>query len=288
MKKWECWWWRHPQRRPLCSEKISPLFSSELQLLSWQREAFEVRTKKDLRHSLPRFSVSKLPYNLPTLQTPKLVEVSNLRSVLLGLPRIASALKDLSYAIMRKKSSNPTWAPVHVGLCFRSVPKMLCCHPAMSSNPELLSALGPCCNKEAKNCLFLEYLVGKGCLQAAYIGSAVLFLSCVLKEKWQCSFSVDKSMEIFSLGGLQAVDTAHRTMPPASGGSRGKASERGKAEDVTLLSAPLHVTTGISYFRGLSSQIFHFAGVLVSTVEFRISLQRPRWWKIDQGKTLQY
>lgn len=51
--------------------------------------------------SLPRFSVLNSPRNLPTLQTPKLGKVSNLRVLLLGLPRFVSALNDLSYKMMR-------------------------------------------------------------------------------------------------------------------------------------------------------------------------------------------
>lgn len=44
-------------------------------------------------------------------------------------------------------------------LCFNLLPKMLCCYAEMSTNQELLFTLGPCCNKESKNGLFLEYLM---------------------------------------------------------------------------------------------------------------------------------
>lgn len=59
------------------------------------------QSQKDWRWPLPRFSVLNSPHNLPTLQTPKLGQVSDLRFLLLGLPRFASTLNDLSYTVMR-------------------------------------------------------------------------------------------------------------------------------------------------------------------------------------------
>jgi len=73
------------------------------------------------------------------------------------------------------------WIPVP--LCVSGqFPKCFAANAAMSTHHDLISTLGPCCNKEAKNGFFLAHLMGKHCLKAACIRSAILFLWCFKRE----------------------------------------------------------------------------------------------------------
>lgn len=80
------------------------------------------------------------------------------------------------------------------------------------------------------------------------------------------------------LCGFQAVDPSQ--------GTSVKWKHQGKAEDVTLLSAPSHVVLVSSGFVAFVQKSFTFVGVVVSSVEFWVSLQRPRTWKLGNEKAL--
>lgn len=224
------------------------------QLLSEERESFQVRAKKRLEAVTSKIFSLKLS-NLPPLQTPKIDMAPILRVLLLGLPRFASAFDDLSYTAMRNQVAILHQFQNH--LLFQVSSQNAISTKWIAFYPGALLQGGK------------DWSVSRIPGEKEFLASCLYLINCPFSLQCFKRETLLLSEGDFQLGWASGSGYVMGVLD-------GK--ERFRAEDATMPSVPSQVMTDTSYFHGLYSQIIHFCCCVLGFIT-KVKTVQIRLWK---------